>query len=288
MPPCQAPNDDPGFNQTIEQLFRRAGDLLELQGADWFRVRAYRAGADAVAQLDEPASAIYRRDGLPGLMAIPAIGLVLSLAIADVADTGTWHWLERLTGTVDPEAAFATVAGIGPVLADRIHDTLGVDSLEELERAANDGRLATVEGFGPARVRAVSETLDTRLRHRSRSNQHWLADQPSQPTTQELLDIDAEYRLGAANQQLPMIAPRRFNPGHEAWLPVLHTTRGPHHYTAMFSNTARAHQLGRTDDWVVIYAETPGHGTWTVLTETRGPDRGRRVVRGGATSGQVD
>ncbi len=233
-----------------------------------------------MARLDEPASAVYRREGLPGLMAIPAIGLVLGLGIADVADTGTWHWLERLAGTLDPETTFATVAGIGPTLANRIHDTLGIDNLEELERAAHDGRLASVDGFGPRRVRAVRETLETRLRYRSPSGRHWAAGQPDEPATQELLDIDAEYRLAAANGHLPVITPHRFNPEHTAWLPVLHTTRGTRHYTAMFSNTARAHELARTDDWVVIYAETPGHGTWTVVTETHGPRTGRRVVRG--------
>ena len=77
------------------------------------------------------------------------------------------------------------------------------------------------------------------------------------------------------------IAPRRFNPSHVAWLPILHTTRGRRHYTALFSNTARAHQLARTDDWVVIYWDDGrGERQATVVTATGGPLKGRRIVRG--------
>ncbi|MDQ2696666.1 MAG: hypothetical protein M3Z21_15085, partial [Pseudomonadota bacterium] len=84
---------------------------------------------------------------------------------------------------------------------------------------------------------------------------------------------------------LPTIAPRRFNPDGKAWLPVLHTQRGPWSFTALYSNTPRAHELGRTHDWVVVYYYD-GHrqeSQHTVVTETRGPLAGRRVVRGRET-----
>ena len=57
----------------------------------------------------------------------------------------------------------------------------------------------------------------------------------------------------------------------------------------MFSNTARAHELGRTDDWVVIFGDGSDQQRWTVVTETHGSRRGTRVVRGhtrGAPIGQ--
>ncbi|NIW87025.1 MAG: DNA-binding protein, partial [Gammaproteobacteria bacterium] len=78
------------------------------------------------------------------------------------------------------------------------------------------------------------------------------------------------------------IAPLRFNPTNEAWLPILHTTRDHWHFTVLFSNTARAHELDRTRDWVVIYYYDDHHqeGQHTVVTETRGPLAGKRVVRG--------
>ena len=96
-----------------------------------------------------------------------------------------------------------------------------------------------------------------------------------------LLDIDREYRECGANGELPVIAPHRFNPSDERWLPILHTTRGDRHYTALFSNTATAHRMHRTHDWVVIYRDGAGaEQQFTVVTEFKGPLARRRVVRG--------
>jgi hypothetical protein len=71
------------------------------------------------------------------------------------------------------------------------------------------------------------------------------------------------------------------NPEHRAWLPLLHTQRDSRRYTALFSNTPRAHELGKTRDWVVLYyGDGAGRGQHTVVTESSGVLRGRRVVRG--------
>jgi putative hydrolase len=104
------------------------------------------------------------------------------------------------------------------------------------------------------------------------------------PSVAELLDVDREYREKAAAGQLQHIAPRRFNPSGEAWLPVLHTRRGSRRYTALFSNTARAHRAGKTRDWVVLYSDNGvGEGRHTVITAAFGPLRRRRVVAGRET-----
>jgi hypothetical protein len=96
-----------------------------------------------------------------------------------------------------------------------------------------------------------------------------------------LLALDRAYREGARAGTLRRITPRRFNPERKAWLPVLHEEREGWSFTALFSNTARAHELGRTGDWVVLYAERDGdEQRFTVVTETSGPLAGRRVVRG--------
>ncbi len=83
---------------------------------------------------------------------------------------------------------------------------------------------------------------------------------------------------------MPQIAPKKNNPTREAWLPILHTERGERHYTAMYSNTAHAHELGMNTDWVVIYLEEHQndgkHGRWTVITSQFGKLRGKRIVGG--------
>jgi hypothetical protein len=97
-----------------------------------------------------------------------------------------------------------------------------------------------------------------------------------------LLEIDQGYRSAAGAGRLPTIAPRRFNPHGESWLPVQHLTRDGWHFTALYSNTARAHELGRTRDWVVIFCYDHAHveQQCTVVTEHAGDLAGRRVVRG--------
>ena len=99
-----------------------------------------------------------------------------------------------------------------------------------------------------------------------------------EPGVDLVLDVDRESREKATASELVKIAPKRFNPKGEAWLPVLHTVRGTWHFTALYSNTARAHQLERVTDWVVIFFQAEGR--CTVVTEARGEAAGMRIVRG--------
>jgi hypothetical protein len=201
--------------------------------------------------------------------------------------------LERLRGHTAPEDLFLTVPGIGEVLAQRIHAELGVDTLEDLELAAHDGRLAGVRGMGPRRLAALQGLLAARLSRSSRRRARKLVSPDAGaieldlfasgrgPGVAMLLSVDSEYRRKARLGQLRRIAPSRFNPGGRAWLPVLHTQRGEWSFQAMFSNTARAHRLGKTHDWVVIYYDRDGQEDQvTVVTERRGELAGKRVVRG--------
>ncbi|MEO0996919.1 MAG: DNA-binding protein, partial [Pseudomonadota bacterium] len=163
--------------------------------------------------------------------------------------------------------------------AKRLHGELHADTLEALEIAANDGRLAALSGVGPRRVAAIRTGLQSLLGRRRRPGAPGAARVPAIGL---LLAVDRAYRRGARRGTLPKIAPKRFNPDSVAWLPILHTERDGWHFTALFSNTARAHELGKTNDWVVIYYEDGDHdeGQVTVVTETHGPLEGRRVVRG--------
>jgi hypothetical protein len=271
-------------NHEIADALERVADLLEAQHASPYRVRAYRAGAATIRAQEEPLAERVARGGAP-LEELRGIGKSLAAAIRELVHTGRLGLLERLEGQVSPEDLFTTVPGIGEELARRVHSDLHVDTLEELELAAHDGRLLTVPGFGARRVRGVREALASILarstRRRARLAGGGAADGAVRPDVATLLSVDAEYRALAARGELRTIAPRRFNPEGRAWLPVLHLERGGWSFSALFSNTARAHELGRTRDWVVIYYERDGdEGQCTVVTEPWGPLRGRRVVRG--------
>jgi hypothetical protein len=152
--------------------------------------------------------------------------------------------------------------GIGPVLTRAIREVAERGRLGMLDRLRGEAELR-----GPAPMRGPSPP-----------RRYLPADRPP---VSELLDVDREYRERAAAGTLPLIAPRRFNPAHERWLPVLHCMRGDRHYTALFSNTALAHRIGRTHDWAVIYYDgRDAEHRATVVTATKGPLVGRRVVRG--------
>jgi hypothetical protein len=193
---------------------------------------------------------------------------------------GTWPLLERLRGRSQEHAVIATVPGLGPKTAARIHAELGIETLADLEMAAYDGRLACLPGIGRKRLRAVRESLAGRF-HPPRDSEAPGFAAVWQPEVAELLSIDEEYRRKAAAGRLLQVAPLRFNPTASAWLPILHARREGRSYTALYSNTQRAHQLGMTHDWVVVYRElSRNKGQWTIVTSRRAPTQGRRVVRG--------
>lgn len=257
---------------------RDCAELLRQQDANPFRINAYIRAAQTLESLPRDARDILRDEGIDGLVALPAIGRGLAAAIAEIARTGRLPQLDRLRGATSPEQLFQSVPGIGPSLAHTIHDSLDVETLEALEVAAHDGRLERVEGIGPRRAAAVRAGLASLLGRAPATRR--VRDRV--PPVHMLLDVDREYRDKAAADKLPKIAPRRFNPEGHAWLPILHANRNGWHFTALFSNTARAHELKRTGDWVVLYYYDGDHreGQCTVVTETAGSLTGSRVVRG--------
>ena len=276
-----------GDNAWIAQRLREMAQLVEAQGGNPYRAGAYRNAADTVSHLPRDVRELFDQEGCAGLDALPGIGPRITAAIAEMLATGGWGQLQRLRGEADPGTVLRTVPGVGPGLAHRLHEALGVETLEALEAAAHDGRLENVPHVGARRAAAIraalAQMLDrVRASRRATVPAGAAADVNAEPSVDELLDVDREYRSAARAGTLVTIAPRRFNPRGEAWLPVLHTQREGWHFTALFSNTARAHELGREHDWVVIYAEDPQHGErqYTVVTATHGSLAGRRVVRG--------
>ena len=253
--------------------------VLEEHGANPFRVNAYRRAAGVLRGLARPVAEIVEHDGLEGLDALPGIGQSLARTIRELVRTGRVPMLDRLRGESDPIEALTSVPGIGRVTAERLYHDLGIETLEELEVAAHDGRLAVLAGFGAKRLAAIRDTLAQRL-GRIRRGAPAAAATP-EPDVAEFLDVDLEYRSKAAAGALPTIAPRRFNPDGVRSLPVLHAERGGRHYTALFSNTPHAHALGATRDWVILYYDDgSGERQCTVITAHHGALAGRRIVRG--------
>jgi hypothetical protein len=269
-------------NAAVARRLGELAELLEARAENPFRVRSYRRAAQVIDELAEPVQTILDREGVDGLDELPDIGKSLARSVETLARTGHLPLLDRLRAASDPTTALSTVSGIGHDMAARIHKQLGISTLDELEAAAIDGRLARVPGMGRKRVRSVVECLSGRGRQSTPTAAPREPDRFEEiPSVAELLDVDREYREKATAGKLLMIAPRRFNPTGAAWLPILYTERHGRHYTALYSNTARAHELGTTHDWVVIYLDDESRRyQCTVITSRFGSLRGHRIIRG--------
>jgi hypothetical protein len=269
-------------NLQIAEMLEQVAQLLEIKEVDAFRVAAYRRAARAVSESPQSLWQAFAAEGTDGLRRIAGVGPTISSVIQQYIETGRVGMLERLKSEVPPEHLFTVVPGIGLELARRISEQLQIHTLEDLEVAAHDGRLAALPGFGARRTKLVRDALAGILAHtipRMRPPQG--ATGAEIPPVELVLGVDAEYRRRAQAGELKRIAPRRFNPEGKAWLPLLQTRRQGWSFTALFSNTARAHELGMTADWVVIFYDRGQQvGQCTVVTERRGLMAGKRVVRG--------
>jgi DNA polymerase (family 10) len=268
-------------NSFVAERLEQVASLLEAQAASAFRVRAYQAAARSLRELPRSVSELYAVEGHAGLETLAHVGRSIAAFVEELLTSGRCSLLDRLEGDLGGQALIAALPGMGPTLARRVHDQLGVETLEELELAAHDGRLERVPGIGPRRSRAVRDALASLLGRRRSLQRTGQAAARERPGVALLLGLDAEYRLRTERDEVPRITPRRFNPQQLRWLPIWHVDRDGYHFTLLYSNTARAHELGRTRDWVVISYDHEAHeGQHTVVTELRGPLAGRRVVRG--------
>ncbi len=283
-------------NEEIADVLERIADLLQAQdteGTNVFRVRAYRSAARTVQLSTRKISSVVLSSELKELEALPNVGKSIAASISELVHTGRVRLLERLQGELSSEELLTSVPGIGKELAHRIHHNMGIDSLEALEMAAHEGHLSSVVGIGHRRIEgirdAVTAILNRNARYRARLararersqivRQH--QGKTPQPSVGLLLSVDREYRSKSSRGKLRKIAPRRFNPQKAAWLPIYHSYVQEWFFTAVYSNTARAHELGKTHDWVVIYYEKMGQeAQCTVVTETKGILKNERVVRG--------
>lgn len=262
-------------NATIARKLNDYASYLEGEDSNVYRVRAYRRAAATVLAQTRSLAEIVNDKGRASLEELPGIGASLAYTIETLIRTGEFRTLKPDAGHIDPEQLLASLPGVGRQLAHRLHEQLGISTLEELERSAHEGRLNEA-GVGPKRLRGLIDALAGR-RQRSRLPEPLQGE----PSIAALLAIDEEYRHRIEDESLPHSMPCRFNPAHEPWLPLFVADRDGWRFRALFSNTALAHRLGKTHDWVVVsFHDGFNSSQRTVVTETRGDLRGLRVVRG--------
>ena len=142
---------------------RYVSRILGEQGSNRFRVQAFQHAATALRELSAPVSEIFANEGIVGLEKIPGVGETIARSIRDILLHGKLAMLQRLRGEHDPLALLQSVPGIGKVTAWKLYEDLGIESLEELETAAHDGRLEQFPGMGVKRIAGIRDTLAQRL-----------------------------------------------------------------------------------------------------------------------------
>jgi DNA polymerase (family 10) len=132
-------------NIDIARIFEEIADLLEIQGGNQFRVRAYRTAARTIGTLAVRASALASEGRLDEL---PGIGSDLAGKIRTILKTGTLPLLQELAAkTPESLVQMLKIPGLGPKRAKQIYDRLGITTLDALEAAAKIGRLRELPGI---------------------------------------------------------------------------------------------------------------------------------------------
>jgi DNA polymerase (family X) len=152
-------------NAAIAHILGEIADLLEIKGDNPFKIRAYRNVADIAGNhphelttLDEPA-----------LREIPGIGKDLAARIREIATTGDAQFHRELLGEFPPSILeMMRLQGVGPKTVAMLHRELGVQTLDDLQRAALDGRVRAIKGMGAKKEALILKAIEERKSHAGR------------------------------------------------------------------------------------------------------------------------
>ncbi len=151
-------------NSKMAEFFSKVADLMQLQGANHFKIRAYRRAAETIKGLPRDINLDYRAGKLKK---IPGIGKAIAEKIGEIIETGRLEYLERLEAEIPAGVAeLMKVPDVGPKSAMAIYNTLGIRSLDELEAAAEMGQLRQIRGFGAKTEQRILAGIQA-LRQRS-------------------------------------------------------------------------------------------------------------------------
>ena len=157
-------------NAAIARVLADIADLLEIKGENAFKIRAYRSAADVVQTSGEQVAGLNDAQ----LRGLPGIGKDLSARIKELAETGTCAPYRELMQTFPPTILdLLRLQGVGPKTVALLYHSLGVDSVESLNTAAQAGRLRELKGMGPKKESQILKAIEDRLRTAGR---HLLAD----------------------------------------------------------------------------------------------------------------
>ena len=157
-------------NQDIARIFQEISALLEIKSANPFKIRAYRNAAETLSSIAERVSDM----DVNALRAIPGIGKDLATRIRELSDSGTSAYHTELLQEYPASLLeLLKLQGLGPKTVGLLHSSLGIKTIEELESAAQAGRLDELRGLGPKKQQLILRAIAERRR---RSGRHLIAD----------------------------------------------------------------------------------------------------------------
>ena len=159
-------------NIDVAKVFNEVADLLEIQGANVFRVRAYRNAARTVEMLGAPVESMVSSGSK--LEELPGVGKDLAGKIREIVETGELGMLRELAKEL-PEGlvALMRIPGVGPKRAKQVYESLGIATLDDLEAAARAGKLRELRGLGPTIEARILQGITEQRAHTGR---HALAE----------------------------------------------------------------------------------------------------------------
>lgn len=163
-------------NAAISRILRQIAYLIELEAQDnnkeadknrsntVFKIRAYRRTADIIESLSSNVEELYNKQKLTGLIAIPSIGKAIALKIEEYITTGRIEYAEELkkrTSINVEEFYHLEGVGIGPKTVKALHDSLGLNNLTDVERAAMEGKIRSVPGFSYKKEESILKKIQS-------------------------------------------------------------------------------------------------------------------------------
>ncbi|MEK7207414.1 MAG: DNA polymerase/3'-5' exonuclease PolX [Pseudomonadota bacterium] len=157
----------PVHNADIAAIFEEIADLLEIENANPFRVRAYRNAARQLQGMGVPVADMVAKD--EDLTELPGIGEDLAAKITEVVETGKCQFLEKLRKKTPPTITeLLKIPGLGPKRVGKLYHELDVHTLEQLARAARDGRIRALPGFGAKTETTILEAIQAHVTEQKR------------------------------------------------------------------------------------------------------------------------
>ncbi len=149
----------PKHNADIAAVFEEIADLLEIQGANPFRIRAYRNAARIMSELSQEVSRMLEQG--EDLTELPGIGDDLAGKIKEIVSSGHCSLLDRLHTELPPAITeLLKIPGLGPKRVKALYHDLDVQTIEQLHRAARDGRIRVLPGFGEKTENNILQAIE--------------------------------------------------------------------------------------------------------------------------------